>query len=535
MEKPWRKSRFNGLFRFDVPVTEYELLETERGEPGLFRTSEPEHTSEKQPEERAVSGSIAENRARIERAFHTRINPDIIFRPFPLRPDVPALAVFVNGMADSDQINEFILKPAQNNRRRRAEGEPLADYAALRVFLMQEVEITDRFDTALSAILEGRTAVFLEGETRAVLMDTRGFASRGVGTTEQETVVLGPREAFTENLRTNVTLLRRIIKLDDFVCEFRASGGKNNTRVVVAYLYGVANAGLVSEVKRRLAAIDKTAIISSGLVEQLIETHPYSPLPTVLSTERPDRAAAHIMNGFVALLVEGSPIAMILPTTLFLLMSSAQDTYMRQPIGTVVRLARYVGAFLATVMPGYFIALAMHHQGMLSGEVLSTVVASRSMVFLPLPLEMLFLLLAFQLVREAGLSVPGVLGQSIGIIGGLLMGQAAVSANICSSVVLIIVALSGIGMFTITDYSAKLAVSYFRVALILAGWLGGLLGLTVALFSSILWLANLKSYGVPFLSPVSPKTNSKGPAGLRGRIRSKTRLTDFANTRRASI
>ena len=125
--------------------------------------------------------------------------------------------------------------------------------------------------------------------------------------------------------------------------------------------------------------------------------------------------------------------------------------------------------------------------------------------------------------------------QSIGIIGGLLMGQAAVSANICSSVVLIIVALSGIGMFTITDYSAKLAVSYFRVALILAGWLGGLLGLTVALFLSILWLANLKSYGVPFLSPVSPKTNSKGPAGLRGRIRSKTRLTDFANTRRASI
>lgn len=533
MEKFWLKGIFSRLFRFDEPNVDFELLETEAGSPSMFGGAKRRAPQEKDGPESPADKSLAVNKARIEKLFRAKINPDIILREFLLRPDIHALAVFVNGMADADQINDFILKPAMHSRLKRPKEMRLSDFAESSVFAMQETELTSDWDTIVSAILEGRTAVFLDGDDCVVVMDTRGFASRSVGTPQNETVVLGPKEAFTENLRTNVTLLRRIIKNEDFICEFRSAGGKNNVRIAIAYRCGVANENLVKEVKKRAAGVHAEMILSSGTFEQLTEGAPYSPIPQSLTTERPDRAAAHIIDGHVAILVEGAPFALVAPATLFTLMSTAEDTYMRQPIGSIVRIVRYVGAFLSIFMPGYFIALSMHHQGMLSGEVLSTIIASRSMVFLPLPLEMVFMLLVFQLVREAGLSVPGVLGQSVGIIGGLLLGQAAVSANIVSTVVLIVVALTGIGNFTIPDYSTQIAASYFRLALVFLGWAGGLLGLSTVLFLSACYLANLKSYGVPFLAPVSPKTNSKGPVVLRGRVKNSSLNADVMNTGRS--
>ena len=330
-------------------------------------------------------------------------------------------------------------------------------------------------------------------------------------------------------MRTNVTLLRRIIKSDDFVVEFRKSGGRNNNRIALVYRKGVANRTLVNEVKRRFAAVDTLMVLSIGTLEQLTERHPFSPLPQSLTTERPDRVAAHVMQGHVAVLCEGSPLANVMPATLFSIMSSGEDAYLRQPVGTIVRIVRYLGAFLSILMPGYFLALSLHHQGMLSSEVLATVIASRNMVFLPLGVEMIFLLLLFQLLREATISAPGAMGQSIGIIGGLLLGQAAVSANIVSKVVLIVVALAGLGNFTIPDYSTQLAASYYRIALVVFAWFGGLLGLFTAVLVSVALIASLKSYGVPFLSPVSPKTYAKGPVFVRGRVTDHLRASDTMN------
>jgi spore germination protein KA len=169
---------------------------------------------------------------------------------------------------------------------------------------------------------------------------------------------------------------------------------------------------------------------------------------------------------------------------------------------------------------------------MLSGEVLATVVSSRNMVFLSLGTEMLFLLVIFQLLREAGLAVPGALGHSIGIIGGLVLGQAAVAANIVSKVVLIIVALSGLGNFAIPDYSTQMAVAYYRVFLLMMAWIGGLLGMSCALILTVAYLVSLKSYGVPFLTPAAPKANAWGPWLLRGRVRGSKRPPDEMNTRR---
>lgn len=516
------------LFAFDRPDAEFELLETERGEPSMLGGWREAYVP-KEETPAPPSARTEENRRRLSYEYRASINPDLILRSFQLGGNHAAFIAFINGMADGDQINDFILRPCMHMALPEEKPESMCAYLLENVLCMQDVEISDDWTNIKRAVSEGRTALFTDGEARAVILDTRGFIQRGVTEPTNETVIMGPREAFTESIRTNVTLLRRIVKTDDFVCEFRASGGRNNNRIVIAYRQGVANESLVGEVKKRIAKVDTLMVLSAGTIEQMTERKTFSPLPQSLSTERPDRAAALVMQGNVVVIVEGSPIVSVMPATLFLLMSSAEDAYLRAPVGSIIRLVRYIGSFLSIIMPGYFIALTMHHQGMLSSEVLATVIASRNMVFLPLPVEMIFLLLVFQLVREAGLSVPGVMGQSVGIIGGLILGQAAVAANIVSTVVLIIVALTGLGNFTIRDYQTQLAAAYFRTLLVLVAWLGGLLGISCALLLTVAWMATLKSYGVPFLAPVSPKTYARGPVVLRGRVTPKLRANDYVN------
>jgi spore germination protein KA len=347
--------------------------------------------------------------------------------------------------------------------------------------------------------------------------------------------IMGPKEAFTENIRTNVTLLRRIVKRPDFVCEFRDAGGMNGTKLVLAYLDGTVNPTLLAEVKRRLDGISTDTRLTVGRLEQLIEDYSFLPLPQMLKTERPDRAASAVLDGRIALLVEGCPLAGVLPITVGTLLESGEDLDMRQPVGTIIRVIRMLGAILSTYLPAYFLALALHHPGQLSGEILETVIASRAMVFLPLWMEMIFLLLVFQLVREAGLRVPGSIGHAIGIIGGLLLGQAAVSANIVSTVVLIIVALTGLGNFTIPDYSAQVATAYYRILLCVMATLGGLLGVTVTGLCATAVMCSVKSFGVPFFAPFAPVTKHREHLLFRSRLKNRSGTSDWSNPYRRHV
>ncbi len=520
------------LLRFDEPPAEYELLENEQGEPPFFGgwRSGARQTARRESAVPPVSAQLEENLRRLSGEYRRDITTDLILRRFSLGGRVRAAVAFFDGMADAARINDFILRPAMRRGALSGAGDaPLAQFVLEHVLAMQDASLTADWEEVRTAVSEGRCALLVDGDAQAIVMDTRGFPGRTVTEPRNETVILGPHEAFTENIRTNISLLRKIIRTDDFVCEFRHAGAANNVRLAVAYREGVANRTLVNEVKRRLARVDTLKIISIGMLVQLIEEHPYSPVSQSLITERPDRTASALMDGHVAILVEGSPQACVMPVTFFMLMTSAEDAYLRPVAVSIIRLVRYLGAFFSTILPAYFVALALHHQGMLSEEILATIASSRHMVFLPLALEMIFLQLVFQLVREASLSAPGPMGQSVGIIGGLILGQAAVAANIVSTVVLIIVAISGLGNFTIPDYRMQNAISYFRILLVLSGWLGGLLGLMYALLLSAAYLASLKSCGVPFLTPVSPKTMSREPQVLRKRRRNERGTLDYTN------
>lgn len=526
------KHAIRNLLQFDRPYRRFELLETEpEGTPSFFAHRKARR-AKIAPERGTVAKRLDANLAWLKARFHTDVNTDVILRPFKLGGAVDALAIGMNGMADDQKIADFILRPAFRIDVSGVKAVDLPVFFRENALSMHETELTDRRDAIVSAITEGRTAILLDGAREAILCDTRGFVSRAVGEPQNEMTILGPKEAFTENIRTNVTLMRRILKRPDFVCEFRDAGGTNRTKLVLAYLDGTVNPALLNEVKRRLDTISTDMRLTVGRVEQLIEDYTYLPLPQMLKTERPDRAASAVLDGRIALLVEGCPQAGVLPITIGDLLASGEDLDMRQPVGTVVLLIRMIGAVLSTYLPAYFLALALHHPGQLSGEILETVVASRAMVFLPLWMEMIFLLLVFQLVREAGLRVPGSIGHAIGIIGGLLLGQAAVSANIVSTVVLIIVALTGLGNFAIPDYSAQVAASYYRVLLCVAATLAGLLGITVAGLCATAVMCSAKSFGVPFFAPFSPVTKHAGHLLFRSRIRNRAGSTDPMNPER---
>jgi spore germination protein KA len=526
------KKAIRSFLRFDEPYDRFELKETEsRGTPPFFA-----HRKEKQAERPESHGRLKKdldaNEKRLREIFRAKINPDLIIRPFRIGAKIRALAVCMNGMADDAKIADFILRPAHAFD---AEGIPsarLPERFASLALEMNETGLSDSMDELVQAIAEGRTAVLFDGASRAILCDTRGFVSRPVGPPENEMTIMGPKEAFTENIRTNVTLLRRILKRPDFVCEFRDSGGTNRTKLVLAYLDGTVNPALLREVKRRLDGVSTDMRLTVGRLEQLIEDHSCLPLPQMLKTERPDRAASAVLDGRIALLMEGCPMAGVLPITVGSLLESGEDLDMRQPVGSIVRLVRMVGAILSTYLPAYFLALALHHPGQLSSEILETVIASRAMVFLPLWMEMIFLLLVFQLVREAGLRVPGSIGHAIGIIGGLLLGQAAVSANIVSTVVLIIVALTGLGNFTIPDYSAQVAAAYYRILLCIAATLAGLLGVTVTGLCATAAMCSVKSFGVPFFAPFAPVTKHREHMLFRTGLKNRAEASDWSNTNR---
>ena len=529
------KHAIRNLFQFDTPYRQFELKETEPERTPSFFARKKAKTAHIPTIEGAIGARLEANRKRLISLFHGADNTDLVLKPFCIGRRVRAIAAILNGMADETKIGDFILRPCHNTDAAALPKRGTAAYLSENVITMTETECARDWQTIVTAITEGRTAVFVEGEKEAILCDTRGFVSRPVEKPQNEMTILGPKEAFTENLRTNVTLLRRILKRPDLICRFRDAGGTNRTKLVLAYLDGTVNPSLLREVERRLDRIRTNGVLSIGRIEQFIEEYTYLPMPQLLKTERPDRAARAILDGRLVLLAEGCPLAGVLPITLQSILESGEDADMRQPVGTVVRCIRMLGAALSIWLPAYFLALALHHPGQLSSEILETVIASRSMVFLPLSVEMVFLLLVFQLVREAGLRVPGAIGQAIGIIGGLLLGQAAVSAHIVSTVVLIIVALTGLGNFAIPDYSAQVAVAYNRILLCFAATAGGLLGLVAAGLCMIAVLCTLKSFGVPFLAPFAPVTKRSGGLLWRARLQVRAETSDWSNSKRRRV
>ena len=433
-------------------------------------------------------------------------NADVLARRFRSGAFESAL-VAIDGMVNTQMIDENILKPCMDLPECAGEDVPVQERVS---FLMAHavsvlpMKMKDNIDEILSDVLGGQCALMCEGCMVACVMDTRGFEKRAVGRPEAEQVVLGPHEAFDESIRTNITLLRRIVQREELTTEFITAGGKMKTRCALLYLRGTADEAMIARIRRRIEACPYDFALTTGEVEQLIEDHPLALIPQCVRTERPDRAASFLAEGQIVVLTDGSPAALGAPATIFHQLHTPDDASMRWQYGTFLRVVRTIGILIHIFLPGTYLAVLRFHQQLLSPMLLTSVYETSSRVPAPVFLEAVLMTLAFDLINEAGLRAPGALGNALGIVSGLILGQSAVSADIVSPLLLIVVAASGLGGFCVPGYALGIGLKMVQLLFLAAGAAGGLYAMLMLLAVLLCALCSMHSVGSPLAAPLAP-------------------------------
>ena len=363
----------------------------------------------------------------------------------------------------------------------------------------------------MTAINNGNVALLIDGESQAYVMNVSAFEGRGVEKPDNESVVKGPKEAFSEKVDINLSLVRKRLRNENLTAEKIVISKRSNNQVHLLYLKDIANNKLLENIGNRLNRLDTDAIQNLSLLEQYIEERTYSIFPSILYTERPDRAASSLEDGYFVLLMDNSPDCLILPATFWAFFHTPEDHYLRFIYGNFTRLLRIIAIFITLFTSAIYIAVVSFHIEMVPPDLLLAIAASREKVPFPAFFEVLMMELAFELIREAGLRIPTPIGPTIGIVGALILGQAAVEANMVSPIVVIVVALSGLSSFAIGDLSLNFAARLIRFLFIIVAGMFGIYGMTGLLALGLFYLVSLKSFGVPYLAPLTPNyLSSKG-------------------------
>ena len=497
-------------------------------------TMSEETTSNTQPEDllknQNIYPSLDVNLEYINSRYNSLINSDIKIRNFILNAkgkQFKAFIIYIDGLVDNSSINEYILNPlmiknyanqntspqiiseaiTNNISVRKIKKFNIVDYIYECLLPQNNVKKISSFDDLISDINFGNCALFVDTVAFAFDIDIKKFIQRSISEPKNEPSVRGSQEAFVENLRTNTSMIRRNINNENLIIENIVIGKSNRNNCAVCYIKNIANSSLVAEVKYRLNNIDVDYILSCSELEQLLKDNAETTLPEILSTERVDKTCSNLLQGRVIIIYNGSPYALILPVTLFDFLSSPEDVNLNYHFSNLLKFLRGLAFFITLLLPGLYLAITVYHKELIPTELLYSIVATRVAVPFPILLEILMMELSFELIREAGLRVPSPLGSTVGIVGALVLGEAAVSASIVSPILIIIIAITAISSFSIPDFSLSFHLRLTRFIYILLGALGGFLGIGVGLFIHILVLTSLKSFGVPYLSPYSPMFN----------------------------
>lgn len=514
-----------------------------------------EINSQKDPE--SVFPSLSVNLDFLKVKYNTLINSDIVVREFTLTArnrQYGAFLIYIDGMVDTKIINDFVLEPLMLRNRansydgnetrvvseaisnnitvRKVKKFDLIDYIYNSLVPQNAVKKKKSFNDILPDINMGNCLLFVDTIDTAFSIDAKGFKQRGVDSPKNETVIRGAQEAFTEAIRTNTSMIRRFVNNENLVIESLSVGKVTKTKCAVCYMKDIANDDLVAEVKYRLNNLDIDTIISSGQLEQLIEDNSKCSLPQMLSTERPDKAANHILSGRVVVIVNGSPYVLIMPCVFVDFLSSAEDPNLKFQYANLLKFVRLVAFFITLLLPGLYVAITNFHQEIIPTELLFAIVASRESIPFPIIVEILAMEISFELIREASLRVPSPIGTTIGIIGALILGQAAVEASIVSPILIIIIAITGITSFAIPDFYLSFHLRIVRFLYTIAGFLAGFLGIGIVLFGHLILLCSLKSFGVSYLAPYIPSTGKNNKSYFMPPFWNREKRPDFLNTKR---
>jgi len=440
---------------------------------------------------------LSENKAYLSDLF--KDCSDFVIREFQLEHSSNAIMFFVDGMVDTELANDTM-----KSLMTLEDGEPLLDEIVQRNLPVSQTQKTDNYSDLLISVLGGDVGLIVHNNNQAVLLGIRGMQTRSISEPETESVIRGPREGFVENIRTNTSMLRRKLKTPHLKMKNLTIGRESNTCVVVTYLENLADPGIVQEVLRRLEKIDIDAVLESGYLEEFIQDSSYSPFPQVQYTERPDTVAAALLQGRVGIVVDGTPFVLIVPFVFTEILQASEDYYERFQIATLIRWLRYLFLVLSLLTPGLYVAITTFHQDLLPTSLLLSVAAAREAIPFPAVVEALIMEVTFEGLREAGIRLPKTIGSAVSILGALVVGQAAVQAGIVSAPMVIVVSMTGIASFTIPRFNGAIAIRMLRFPIIFAAAVFGMFGILICILIILGHLANLRSFGIPYLSPIGP-------------------------------
>lgn len=478
--------------------------------------------------------NINKNLDYIKAKYNLLINSDIITREFILNAkgkQYKSFLLYIDGMVDSQILNDFVLSPLMMRNKnnlfnpeqshiisesvknnvtiRKVKKFDLSDYVQNCLIPQNDIERQSSFNAIFSGVNSGNCALFIDTINVAFDIDVKGFKQRSIDKPENEIVVKGSHEAFVENIRTNTSLLRRFTNNENLIIENLDIGNLTKTKCAVCYMQNIANSDLVAEIKYRINNLNIDSLLSSGQLEQLIDENNSLGLPKSISTERPDNAVQHLLEGRVVVLVNGSPFALILPAIIIDFLTSPEDRNLKSIFANFLRIIRILCSFFSLLLPGIYVAITSFHVEIIPTELLYSILASRESVPFPVIFEILIMEISFEIIREASLRVPSAIGSTIGIVGAIVIGQAAVSAGIVSPILIIIVAITALSSFSIPDYAFSFHLRVFRFLFILLGYTAGFLGIGTGLFVYISIICNMESFGVPYSFLYSNIENSK--------------------------
>ncbi len=412
------------------------------------------------------------------------------------------------GRSSTDDHNQSANK-AQSRSQSYAQTKSQPPFNPEKILSISSISNVNTLTDVIDQVSTGNPVLLIEQQDVGYGLGLAKWEKRPIEEPTAETVIRGPREGFIESSATNTALLRRKIRSPQFKTKKLEVGRLTKTEIIISYIEGVADPTLITEVENRISRIDTDGILESGYLEDYIEDDPYSPFPQVLNTERTDVVTSYLMEGHVAIITDGTPFALVVPTTFYSLMQSAEDYYQRPILSTMIRWLRFLFIVISLMLPSLYVAVLTYHHEMVPTSLLISMAASREPIPFPAIIEALSMEIMFEILREAGIRLPKQVGSAVSIVGALVIGQAAVEAGIVSAPMVMVVAVTGIASFAIPRYNAGFALRMLRFPmLLLAGFLG-FLGIMLGVIVIVIHLCTLRSFGVPYLSPIAPMKGSE--------------------------
>jgi len=447
-------------------------------------------------ERKAFYKSLDDNISEIRQIF--RDDDGLVIRDFcnMYRPEIRFCLIFIEGMTDKNIINESIIRPLI---RGALPDNFIGDMDVILkqvVYSNQIEKICDPGDLA-SRLLRGESLLLMDKCSEALAIFAEDCKARSITEPESEKSQRGPREGFVEPININLSLIRRKLPTTNLKVRNMVIGRQTRSKISICYLDGIANNEILNELISRLEKIDYDGILDSGMIAEMIEDSPYSPFDTVGSTEKPDVAVGMMLDGHIIVVVDGSPSVLTVPFLLEEYFKTSDDYYINFYFSSVSRLLRIVSFFITVLLPAFYVAILTFHQEMVPSPLLFSISAAREGIPFPTVIETLGLLVVFEILREVGMRVPMQIGQSLSILGALVLGTAAVEARLVSSSVIIVIALTGLsGIMSIKIKGPAILIRFTLV--FLAGFLG-LYGIVWGIMAVTLHQCSIRSFGIPYM------------------------------------